>query len=166
MIDKFGLLDPVTRAKIEQREMVDTQTHNAAHVAKGLHDLDPRLKLVFFGDNSEPRYDVVPGRWHVYLENDPGKPDAYYPIQTDDGSYREPDWGVVEAMKMADMWSGDYELPSDDYDAHQEGLQQKQALKSEQRKDEVAANYAAAKRVAGDGGLTKRRWGRGIVGSD
>lgn len=160
MRDTFGLLDPVTRANVEREEMVDGQVARAGAVAKGLRDLDPRLKLTFFSERAEPRYDIVPGRWHVWLQNDPGMPDAYYPIQGDDGSYREPDWGVVQAMKMADMWSPNYSLPSDDYDAHQAKVEKERALKSEQRKDQIASDYAAAKRVAGDGGLMKRKWGK------
>lgn len=162
-VDRFGLLDPITRSKIEQAEMVSSQVHNAAHVAKGLRDLDPRLKLTFFGENAEARYNIVPGRWHVFLDNEWGKPDMYYPIQTDDGGYREPDWGVVEAMKMADSWSSDYELPTDDIQEHQAGVEKQKALASDQRKDQIASDYEAAKRVAGDGGLTRRKWGRGGV---
>lgn len=160
MIDRFGLLDPVTRANLEQREMVDSQMSAATHVAAGLRDLDPRLKLVFFTENAESRYDIVPGRWHVWLDNEPGKPDAYYPIQGDNDSYREPDWGVVEAMRMADMWSSNYALPGDDYDAEQAKIEKQRALKKEQAADEIASHYAAAKRVAGDGGMTARKWGK------
>ena len=33
-------------------------------------------------------------------------------------------------------------------------------LKAEQRKDEVRADFRAAKRVAGEGGLRKKTWGK------
>lgn len=163
MIDKFGLLDPVTKANLQREEMVSSQVQQAAHVAKGLKDLDRRLNLVFFEERAEARHDVVPGRWHVWLDNDPGKPDKYYPIQSPDGSYREPDWGVVEAMKMADTWSPSYELPDDSIEAEEARLEEKRAKKREELSEEIASNYAAAKRVAGDGGLEKRLWGRGAV---
>ncbi len=35
------------------------------------------------------------------------------------------------------------------------------ANETEQRKDEVKSDFEAAKRVAGEGGLTGRKWGRG-----
>jgi len=143
--------------------MVNSQITTAPHVANGLRDLDPRLKLTFFGEKAEARYGIVPGRWHVWLENDPGKVDMYYPIQGENGAFREPDWGVVEAMKMADTWSGDYELPSDDIEAAEEVTQASQAAASEQRKEEITSNFRAAKRLAGDGGLTKRLWAKGAV---
>lgn len=161
MLDRFGLLPPELRADLEREQMVDSQISQAAHVAKGLRDLDPRLELCFFTERAEPLLGIKPGRWHVRRRNETTA-DTYYPIvDPEDGSYREPDWGVVEAMKAADSWSPDYELPDDDIEAEDARLAEKRAKQNEAVKDELASNFAAAKRVSGEGGLHKRLWGKG-----
>lgn len=103
---------------------------------------------------------TVSGRWHVERKN-PGVLPSYFPITTPDGGYREPDFGVYEEIKRRDMWTADGLVKAlarrDKENARRE---KDKALKSEQRKDEIAADLRAGWRVAGDGGIAARKWGK------
>ena len=155
-IDTFGLLPPDIRANVERDEMVDRQMGKAQALADALIAHDPQLRLVFFGDRSEPIYGIKPGRWHVQRLNQ-GTADTYMPITTPDGGYREPDFGVLEEIRQRDLWR-----PG----ALNDRLSNKETVSTtdaEARAEETAHTIRAAKRVAGDGGIHKRKWGRGKI---
>lgn len=145
--------------------MVDNQMHRAQALATALRDLDPNLELVFFGERAEAIYGIVPGRWHVKRTN-PGAPDSYMPIQGRDGEYREPDFGVIDQLNQADLWRrGAMDRYDLDGSREKEAAEARIRAEAEARAEEVAHNARAALRVAGDGGMTSRKWGKGIVGS-
>jgi hypothetical protein len=87
-------------------------------------------------------------------------------IETPDGKYLEPHSGILHELQKRDLWK--HGTPKND--AKPAALKEAaRALKDEQRVDELAADLRAGNRVAGDGGITKRAWGRGrpkgLVGS-
>ena len=67
--------------------------------------IDPHLELMFVGENA-PAFGVTPGRWHV-LRRNPGAPATAVVYQNPDGSYREPDSGLVTMLRESDMWNSD-----------------------------------------------------------
>ncbi len=165
MRDTFGLVPPHIRANAEREELVDKHLQGAVALATALQRLDPRLELWKANDrHPDPPSGVIPGYWHVVRHNDPPAPDSYKPITTPSGGFREPDSGVLHELERDDSWGRHYSLPTDDYDEAQKPILKQRELESEQRKDEIASNYAAAKRTAGDGGLEKRLWAKGKKG--
>lgn len=161
-------LPPHIRANMQRERAVDRKLAAAASVAKALVSLDPRLELWRAKERlPDPPRGVIPGYWHVVRRNDPPAPDTYMAITTDGigavtGGFRDVDHSVVEELRRSDMQGRHYSLPSDDYDAVEAAVKKERALRREQEGDEVASNFAAAKRVAGDGGLEKRLWGRDL----
>jgi hypothetical protein len=152
----MGLLPPVIAHNYEREEMVDRQMRSALALYGALQALDPRLDLVFVTDRADPEYGVKPGRWHVVRKNDPPAPDSYIAIETPEGGYREPDSGVLEELRRRDLWRG---MP--DMDNAPSMYRESDPLRKEQeRDDDHVADVRAALRVAGDGGMTKRTWGR------
>lgn len=157
---------------MRREQAVDRHLEAAGRLASALHDLDPRLELWKASDRLPgPIHGAKPGFWHVVRRNDPPTPDSYMVI-TDrglgvmDGGFREPDSGVIELLRQGDMHRRGYALPSDDYDVVEAAAQKERDRQTEQRGDEVRSDFAAAKRVAGDGGLEKRLWGKGAVKLD
>lgn len=150
---------------MERERAVDQHLQAAARFASALVEIDPRLELWKASDRMpEPIHGAIPGYWHVVRRNDPPVPDTYMAITTNglgvDGGFREPDSGILESLRRNDMQGRGFTLPTDDYDAVEAAVQKERKRKSEQRGDEIASSFAAAKRVAGDGGMTKRLWGK------
>lgn len=161
MTDPFGLLPASVRANVEREEMVDNHIRKAQAIATALHDLDPNLELCFFGDRAEARYGIVPGRWHVRRTNKDTS-DSYFPITTPDGGFREPDFGILEELRRRDLWRKGAMEATDPYAIRErERSERIRANEAERRKEEVAFNTRAAHRVAGEGGMKKRLWGKG-----
>ena len=155
-MDRYGLLPPVIRHNYEREEMVDRQLTAAISIHRALTALDPRLDLVYVSDRADPEYGVKPGRWHVVRKNDPPTPDLYIPIETEDGGYRQPDFGVVHEMQRRDTWThGTPELKNTT------PTWKKEKKKDEQAVDELVSDVRAAWRLPGEGGMTKRLWGKG-----
>lgn len=170
--DRFGLLPASIRANVERENMADKHIAKAQALALALRDFDPNLELVFFGERAEAIGGIIPGRWHVRRNNrEAGAPDSYMPITGRNGSYREPDFGVLDDLRRRDLWRTGALEDLDPY-GHKE-LAKTEANKqraAEGRRDEVATNIRAAHRVSGEGGMTARKWGRGkttkgVVGS-
>lgn len=46
---------------------------------------------------------LKPGYYHV-VRNNPGAPATIIPVQGPNGEFREPDSGMLEELKFADMW--------------------------------------------------------------
>lgn len=157
MQDQFGLVPATIKANYEREEMVDRQMKAAFSLYHALQAMDDRLDLVFISDRADPEFGVVPGRWHVTRKNDGGAPDSYMPIQTRDGKYCEPHSGVLHELQSRDMWK-----------PGRVGTDLKPAAKTDYKYDdsaieELAADIRAGNRLPGDGGYTKRAWGRGKV---
>ncbi len=137
------------------------------HVAEGgrleheLRKVDPQLRVGFIGEKAPRQWGIIPGRWHVIRLND-GAPPYFLPIAGDDGEYLEPSFQIIEEMKSRDLWKA----------GAMEGLMRRRQEETDRRqkeadnrreglKDESAHTFRAAKRVSGEGGMTKRRWGAG-----
>jgi len=155
--DTYGLLPPVIAQNYEREAMVDNQLEAAVGIYRALQAMDPRLDLVFVTDRADPEYGVVPGRWHVVRHNDKPAPDTYIPITTRDGGFREPDSGVIAEMQDRDTWV--HGTP--DLETKRSVDKKTDPLFLEQTRDAIAEDVRATFRVAGDGGMEKRKWGRG-----
>lgn len=162
-----GLHVPISReermravdARREQMEAADNS--KGQPLERELRILDDRFRVVFIEPRAgqlHPRErgpGVVPGRWHMKLLTHPQN--AYFPIAGANWEYRDPDLGVVEEMKERDLHKhGALEaIWRAEEDADRARLRA-EILEGEQRKDEVALAYRAAKRVRGDGGEHRR----------
>lgn len=160
-MDPLGILPPHIRRNAEVEQMADSQIAQAQALATALHQRDPNLKLTFFGERAKPIHGIKPGRWHVVRTN-PGTADSYMPIETPNGSYREPDFGVLAELDGRDLWK---KGALEKIKAGPSSEELRDELRDEQRRDEMKADYRAARRVPGDGGFSRRKWGKGIVGS-
>lgn len=151
--DRFDLLPLSIKENYRREEMesvIDRHLEQASALAKALSDMDDgRLSLVFFSDRADPERGIVPGRWHVRRRNDLPSPNSYMPITTPDGDYKEPGFFVIEELRKRDLRK--HGLPTYTEPAND--------LQREQVKDEARLTAAAALRVAGDGGMTRRRFG-------
>lgn len=156
MQDRFGLVPPAIRHNYERAEMVDRQLDAAVSLHRALTALDPRLDLVFVSDRADPEFGVTPGRWHVVRKNEAPAPDSYMAITGRNGEYREPDHGVIHELQRRDMWT----QGQPDLDAQPAAKRRYDSLHNEQARDEVLADVRAGSRVAGEGGMTRRAWGR------
>lgn len=154
MRDTFGLVPPEIKQNYIREEMVDTHLAAAVSLHRALVALDPRLDVVFVGDRADPEYGVTPGRWHVVRKNDPPAPDSYMAITGRNGEYREPDHGVVHELQQRDLWRNG--IPESELvPSHKKEYKTDEAML-----DEIAHDVRAGARVAGEGGMTARKWGR------
>ena len=166
MQDKFGLVPPEIRAQLEQEEFVGRQAYQGKALDKALRSFDRDLSLVWIKSGIPPDElpgGAIPGRWHVQ-NNRPkrfGVPAVYDPIVHPDGSYREPDFGVLRDYQERGSRSLEELIAKANAPSKK---QREKPLKDEQRYDELKADFKTAKRVAGEGGLTKRKWARGRKG--
>jgi hypothetical protein len=155
MRDALGLVPAHIKANYERREMVDSHMKAAIALCRAVKAIDERLDIEFISEGADPEYGVVPGRWHVVRKNPPPAPDSFIPITTRDGGYCEPHSGILEELRRRDLWK--------------EGARERYEKKFTPQKrkpdegmvEELAHDLRAGARVAGDGGLTRRRWGRG-----
>lgn len=166
MQDRFGLVPPEIRAQLDREEFVGRQAHQGKQLAQALRSHDPDLDVVWIKTNipqAELPGGAIPGRWHVRQTlRRKGLPPNYYPIVHADGSYREPDFGVLREFQKRDTRN----LSVSELVARANAPTEKQknkALEDEQRLDEMTADFKAAKRVAGEGGLRRRTWGKGAM---
>jgi hypothetical protein len=162
--DRFGLVPPEIRAQLDREEFVGRQAHQGKALSQALRSFDRNLSVVWIKSDIPPDElpgNAIPGRWHVEQNlSHRGLPPQYYPIVHKDGSYREPDFGVLREFQERDT----SRLSLDELMAKANRPSQKQRekpLKDEQAHDETLANFKTAKRVAGEGGLRKRKWGAG-----
>lgn len=91
------------RNRLEQIETDDPQVKPFNRL---LRDFDPDLDLVRAKPKADP-LDLTPGYWHIRRRNADGV-DTYTPIKTPDGNYREPDLGVIQALRLSDTWNPVY----------------------------------------------------------
>ena len=132
----------------------------AKALEKELKELDEHLTVVWIGDRAPEFPGVTPGRWHVRRAN-PGAPNSFMPIVGPKGEYLEPSFRIVEELKANDLWNDDaMRTLMKKHSQRAEERAKTDALMSEQSREETAHLYKAAKRVAGDGGMTRPTWGK------
>ena len=152
MRDAYGLVPSQIREKYEREEMVDRQIKAATALCTALKALDSRLDVVFITEGADPEYGVTPGRWHVVRKNDPPAPDSYIAITTESGGYREPDSGVLHEMQRRDLWRTG--VPE------HVGKRRPESKRDDSHIEELAHDIRAGNRLAGDGGYTRKLWGK------
>jgi len=133
----------------------------ARQLEKELKEIDPELEVDFVdpaaanNPTQEKAIGIVPGRWHIIRRN-PGGVNSWFPICGPNKAYRDPELSIVEEMKKADMWRPG--ALQEFRDAQMKELRDKEAqatLEDEQKRDESEMVWRAAKRVRGEGGMTK-----------
>lgn len=145
--------------KMQMNAIADEQLGRAEWLNRELRNKDPLLSLVWIHEKAPEGGGIIPGRFHVKRSN-PAGVDTYMPLAGPDGEYREPGSWVLAELDKRDLWKG--EVARDLFDQSRKRLEAEEkatALKAEQRRDVIAEDIRAAKRVYGDGGLTKRRMG-------
>lgn len=162
MEDLFGLVPPDIKAKYETAEWVDGSVTAGRALENELKAVfGPEMEVVFVRHDIQPDRlpeSAVAGRWHVRRNNPLPALPSYIPITTPDGGYRDPDSGVAAELADIDLTRpGVMQKFIDRTRSDSPHKQKERDLKTEQRQDELKFNYRAAKRVAGDGGLTKRK---------
>lgn len=159
-VDPYGLLLPATRMNMECEAMAE-RVKGFGPLLDALQKFDPEIvDLKFFGPRAAERDGIKPGHWHVHRRNTPPAPDSFIPIETPDGGYREPDFGIIEELRRRDLRNPE---------VWRESVKRRDALAEAHKnpkgmdvaEDEMVSDLRAAWRVAGDGGLKKRLWGRG-----
>ena len=166
-----GLEIPVSReerlrAIDAHTEKMETGEPGGEALERELRLLDDRIRVVRIAERAgelHPRSrapGVIPGRWHVKLLTRPRN--AYFALCGPDWVYAEPGLYWVEKFKAADLWrDGALEEIRRGEDAEERARHRAALLESEGRQDNTAADWRALKRVAGDGGLHRRRMGIG-----
>lgn len=157
-----GLIVPISRQErlraIDARtEKMETGEPGGKALERELRLIDDRIRVVRISDRAgelHPRErapGVVPGRWHVKLLTHPRN--AYFALCGPDWAYSEPGLFWVERFKERDLWrSGALEEIRKAEEADERDRIRQELLEKEQREDEVALAYRAAKRVNGDRG--------------
>lgn len=161
-----GLHVPVSReermkAIDAQTEKMETEEPGGEALERELRLLDDRIRVVKIAERAgelHPRHrspGVVPGRWHVKLLTHPRN--AYFALCGPDWTYAEPGLYWVEKFKEADLWrDGALEEIRAAEDAEERARHRAALLESEQHRDNIAADWRALKRVAGDRGVDRR----------
>jgi hypothetical protein len=171
MKDPFGLVPADIKARYERAEWVDGAAKSGQALERELKSLyGSEMEVVLVKPTIDPATcpaSAIPGRWHVRRNNPPPAVPTYIPITTPDGGYRDPDSGVIAELAEIDLRRPEVRqkfLDRSRIDAPHK--QRDRDLKKEQRHDELEHNFKAAKRVRGEGGLTKsfeaKRQGRGL----
>jgi hypothetical protein len=162
-----GLLVPVSheermRAIDARREKMEATDSSAGQpLERELRTLDDRLRVVLVDPRAgelHPRErgpGLIPRRWHIKLLTRPLN--AYFPLCGPDWVYAEPGLFWVERFKARDLWRrGALEEIRRGEEAEEKRRARQEQLEAEQRRDETALAYRAAKRVRGDGGEHRR----------
>lgn len=154
--ERMRALD-AARAKME----ASYSTPSSEALERELRVLDDRLRVVFVDPRAgelPPKMrgpGLIPGRWHVKILTRPRN--EYFPLTGPNWTYREPELAIVEEWKARDLWRrGALEELRRDEEREEAARARQERLEREQREDEVALAYRAAKRVSGDGGLDRR----------
>lgn len=162
--DRYGLVPAEIKAMVESEESVERQVGTARYLDKALKAKDPNLGLVFIKpDIAEWDLPVgaVPGRWHIQIKS-PQFVTTYEPIVGPNNSFREPASDILDMVDRMDLRKPNVyrDLLSR---SERQRIDRRRAadLKSEQMRYDAVSDFKAAKRVAGDGGLTKSKWGTG-----
>lgn len=159
MQDRYGLLPPSIRAKYEREEFVDHSVPKARAFAEALKAVHPDMELVLVRHDiaeSELPQGAVRGRWHVRKHNPAPLAPSYIPILGPNGSYREPDSGVLRELNEGDLRKR--KVMEDVLERTRTDRGRGDGdLRTEQRQDGMKEDFRAARRVTGEGGLKKRK---------
>lgn len=146
---------------LHERMEEDVDDPQAKLLERELRSLDDRCRVVKISARAgalPPKAraaGVIPGRWHMKLLTHPVN--AYFPITGPNWEYRDPDLHFAEEMKERDLQrSGALKEIEDVEDQRERDALRAELLEGEQREDETAMNWRAAKRVRGDGGEHRR----------
>lgn len=164
MKDVFGLVPPQIKQMVEAEDYNDRQAKAGRAISEALTALNPYLDLIFVRHDAAPEMippGAVAGRWHV--RNKAAQPiPTFSPIETPSGAYREPDSGILAEYSARDMTKPGAMQALMERPMREKAKNEKaKALENEQRRDEIKEDLRAGWRVAGDGGLRRRTWGRG-----
>jgi hypothetical protein len=130
-----------------------------------LRRIDPSLEVTWVPEQATEF--EHPARWHV-RKRIPGDFDEWWPLLTDAkdvaegnarevGAYKAPGSWLLHALTAADMWNPRVHRSKKEARAKlREAKTRAREREAEQRQDEMALANRAAKRIKGDGGLTKR----------
>lgn len=164
MKDTFGLVPPEIKRMVEAEEYNEDLARAGKGISEALTALDPDLDLVFVRHDAAPEIlppGAVPGRWHVRNKGAAELP-TFTPIETPSGGYRDPDSGILHEYAARDMRKDEVRRATyGRAEREQVVRQRKQALETEQRRDEIKHDLKIGWRLPGDGGLRRRKWGRG-----
>jgi len=161
-----GLQVPVSReerlrAIDAHTEKMETGEPGGEALERELRTIDDRIRVVKIAERAgefHPRSrapGVIPGRWHVKLLTRPRN--AYFALCGPDWAYAEPDLYWVEKFKAADLWrDGALEEIRKGEDEEERARARAVLLEGEQRRDQIAEDWRALKRVRGDGGELRR----------
>lgn len=146
---------------LHERMEEDVDSPQAKILERELRLLDDRCRVVKISARAGELLPqmraagVIPGRWHMKLLTHPVN--AYFPITGPNWEYREPDLAFAEEMKERDLQRrGALEEVEKAEEQRERDAARATLLEGEQREDETALAYRAAKRVRGDGGEHKR----------
>lgn len=169
-----GLHVPISRGERlkaidAQTEKMETREAGGEALERELRLLDDRIRVVRIAERAgelHPRHrapGVIPGRWHVKLLTRPRN--AYFALCGPDWAYAEPGLYWVEKFKAADLWrDGALEEIRKAEDNEERARARAVLLEGEQRRDQIAEDWRALKRVSGDGGLDRRHDRKGERG--
>lgn len=164
MKDTFSLVPPEIKARYDAEEAIERQSGSIRYLDKALKAKDPNLGLVWV-KSDVPEWDLpvgaVAGRWHIQVKS-PASVTTYIPIVGPKGECREPAWDVLDIVDRNDLHRPEvFRRAAELSQRRREARQRKKDLQSEQQRYDAVTDFKAAKRVAGEGGLTKSKWGRG-----
>lgn len=98
------LLPDWVAVNVERERHVDDVLHEFRDVSRRLHDLDPRLDLVWVNEN-DTEGDRVPARFHIRRRNPAPLADDYTPIVGPNDEFMYPSHAIVEMMQRDDLWN-------------------------------------------------------------
>lgn len=160
MEDPFNLVPPDIKERYQRADFVDRAQKAGRLLEKHLQATFGReMEVVFVRHDIDPDRlptTAIPGRWHVKRNNPLPALPSYIPITAPDGSYRDPDSRVPAELAEIDLRRPEVKervLAETRTDSPQRAAER--LLKQEQRRDELASHYRAARRTRGEGGLRK-----------
>ena len=142
------------RVNASMERQADGQMEMARIWTEELRRIDPTLSIVWVDENADD-FDH-PGRWHL-RKPVPGSFDEWWPLIGPNGEYREPGAWLLDALNANDMWNPRVHRSKKEAAAkHREAKRRAKEHEAGQRVDEMALANRAARRINGDGGMTKR----------
>jgi hypothetical protein len=157
MDDPFGIVPADIKARYEQAEWVERSVTAGRALERELKStFGPEMEVVFVKDHPDLPESCEPWRWHVRRNNAPPAVATYLPIMSEGGGYRDPDAGVIAELAEIDLRRpGVREKLMERTRTDSPHKRAEKDLRKEQRRDVMAMDYRAARRVRGEGGLKK-----------
>jgi hypothetical protein len=147
------------RAQINAEQVRQVYTEYGRQWTEEIKRIDPTLEVVRAKDNATDP-DLIPGRWYI-LKHIPGSVDAYIELPKPPGTWL---YGWLSAN---DMWNPRvHRSKKEAAEKLRAAKVRARKLEAEQRTDHMAEAVRAARRMRGDGGLTRssqaKREGKGL----